>query len=259
MNDDFHFHDKTWCEIEDAVKEGAVIILPVGSTEAHGPHLPLGTDVIISVEMARRAADQLNQRGITTLVLPPLAYGVTDFSRDFPGTISIRRSTAVALVRDICLALVHQGFRTICLANSHLEPDHIDALNEAADDVARETGVRPLVPDKRRRRWAMTLTEEFRRGACHAGRYETSLVLAVEPRLVREGVRRELSPLEIDLAKKIREGVRTFKEAGGERAYFGDPAAATAEEGVAIYRALANMLVISILEALEKSDTMRQS
>ncbi|RMG50665.1 MAG: hypothetical protein D6723_11935, partial [Acidobacteria bacterium] len=40
MNDDFHFHDKTWCEIEDAVKEGAVIILPVGSTEAHGPHLP---------------------------------------------------------------------------------------------------------------------------------------------------------------------------------------------------------------------------
>lgn len=250
MANNFNFQDKTWCEVEDAVKKNAVVILPIGSTEAHGPHLPLSTDVIISVEMACRAAQQLNERGITTLVLPPLTYSVTDFSRDFPGTISITKTTAAALVRDLCLSLVNQGFRTICLANSHLEPEHIAALTEAADEVERQTGCRLVFPDKRRGRWAYTLTEEFRRGACHAGCYETSLVLAAQPELVREEVRRELPPLDINLAEKVREGVHSFKEAGSEQAYFGDPAAATQEEGEATYQALANMLVTSILEKL---------
>jgi len=251
MTNNFNFQDKTWREIEEAAGSNAVVILPVGSTEAHGPHLPLSTDVIISVEMARRAAQQLTERGITTLVLPPISYSVTDFSHDFPGTISIRRSTAVALVCDICLALIGQGFHTICLANSHLEPEHIAALNEAANRVERDTGCRPLVPDKRRGRWAYTLTEEFRRGACHAGCYETSLVLAAQPELVHDDIRRELPPLEINLAEKIKQGVDNFKEAGGEQAYFGDPAAGTPEEGEATYQALANMLVTSILEKLE--------
>jgi creatinine amidohydrolase len=254
MIESLSFQDKTWCEIEAAVKNKTVVILPVGSTEAHGPHLPLSTDVIISVEMSRRAAQKLTEQGIPTLVLPPMAYSVTDFSRDFPGTISISKATAVALVCDICLSLVNQGFRTICLANSHLEPEHIAALNEAAEEVERQTGIRPLVPDKRRGRWAYTLTEEFRRGACHAGCYETSLVMAAQPELTRDELRQQLEPLEIDLAQKIKAGVTTFKDAGSEQAYFGNPAAATPEEGHSTYEALTTMLVTTILEAMENND-----
>jgi creatinine amidohydrolase len=77
------------------------------------------------------------------------------------------------------------------------------------------------------------------------------LIQAAEPELVRDEVRQNLLPLEIDLAQKIKAGVTTFREAGSEQAYFGDPAAATAEEGQPTYEALAAMLVTAILESRE--------
>ncbi|MEK6302412.1 MAG: creatininase family protein [Acidobacteriota bacterium] len=244
------FQDLTWKEAREAFNRGVVAILPVGSTEAHGPHLPLATDVIISEEMSRRAAVKLNKHGIEALVLPPIAYSVTDFSLDFAGTISIKRETAAALIRDICVSLYAQGARLVAVANSHLEPEHIASITEAIELVKTETGRAVAFPDKRRRRWAETLTEEFRRGDCHAGSYETSLVMAARPELVREETRRELEPVPISIAEKIREGASNFTEAGGTEAYFGDPRSASREEGEASYEALADMLVTSIEEAL---------
>src|ERR1044072_1508883 len=113
-----NFHDLTWKEGAEAIRRGAVILLPVGSTEAHGPHLPLATDVIISEEMSRRAAVELRARGVNAFVLPALAYSVTDFSGDFAGTVSIRKATATALVRDICVSLYRQGARLVVISNS---------------------------------------------------------------------------------------------------------------------------------------------
>ncbi len=199
------FGDLTWRDAQEQLAHNLVVILPVGSTEAHGPHLPLATDVIISVEMSRRAAEKLAARGIEAFVLPPIAYSVTDFSSDFAGTVSIKRETAAALIRDICVSLYSQGARLIAIANSHLEPEHIASINEAIEIVKQETGRPVAFPDKRRRRWAATLTEEFRRGDCHAGSYETSLVMAARPELVREEVRGELERVPISIAEKIRE------------------------------------------------------
>ncbi|HXG68486.1 MAG TPA: creatininase family protein [Blastocatellia bacterium] len=247
------FHHQTWTEAREALARGVVAILPIGATEAHGPHLPLATDVIISEEMSRRAAVKLRERGIAALVLPALAYSVTDFSSDFPGTISIRKETAVALIRDICVSLYGQGARLVVVANSHLEPEHVASINEAIALVRQETGREVAFPDKRRRRWAMTLTDEFRRGDCHAGSYETSLVLAARPELVREDVRQQLEPVPISIADKIKEGARTFHEAGGHEAYFGDPRAASRAEGEATYEALAEMIVAAAVEALKES------
>ena len=95
------FQDLTWKEARETLKRGVVAILPIGSTEAHGPHLPLATDVIISEEMSRRAAEKLSARGIEALVLPPVSYSVTDFSSDFAGTISIKRETAAAVIERV--------------------------------------------------------------------------------------------------------------------------------------------------------------
>ena len=244
------FQDLTWEEARERMARGLVAILPVGSTEAHGPHLPLATDVIISEEMSRRAARKLAQQGIETLVLPAIAYSVTDFSRDFPGSISIRRQTAAAVIRDICESLYEQGARLVVIANSHLEPEHVGSITDAIEQVKQQTGRQVAFPDKRRRRWAATLTEEFRRGDCHAGSYETSLVLAARPELVRDQIREALARVPISIAEKIRDGVTTFREAGGARAYFGDPRAASREEGEASYEALSNMLVAAVTEAL---------
>ncbi len=244
------FHHLTWQEARAAIAGGAVLILPVGSTEAHGPHLPLATDVIISEEMSRRAALKLREQDIAAYVLPPIAYSVTDFSADFAGTISIRKETAAAVIRDICAALYRQGARLVAIANSHLEPEHVNSITDAIAQVTEETGRAIAFPDKRRRRWATTLTEEFRRGDCHAGSYETSLVMAARPELVRDDIRTTLEPVPISIAEKIRQGAQSFIEAGGVRAYFGDPRAASGEEGNATYEALADMLVTAILETL---------
>ncbi|HEY7910413.1 MAG TPA: creatininase family protein [Blastocatellia bacterium] len=245
------FHNLTWKEAREAITRGAVLVLPVGSTEAHGPHLPLATDVIISEEMSRRAAKKLASRGIPSYVLPPVNYSVTDFSADFAGTISIRKETAVALIRDICVSLYKQGARLVVIANSHLEPEHVASIIDAVAQVRNQTGRTVAFPDKRRRRWAAYLTEEFRRGDCHAGSYETSLVMAARGELVREELRAALDRVPISIAEKIREGARTFNEAGGSEAYFGTPSDATVEEGEASYEALSEMIVTSVIEALD--------
>jgi creatinine amidohydrolase len=246
--DQFDFQNRSWPEIAEYVARGAVLFLPVGSTEAHGPHLPLSTDCIISLEMSRRAARELNDRGIAALVLPTLAYSVTDFSSDFPGSISVSSETATSMIRDICRSVINQGFKRICIANSHLEPAHIESIQKARELIERETGVSVCFPDKRRRRWAEKLTEEFRSGACHAGSYESSLVMAANPELVKEELRLNLPPVSISLSEAIKAGMVNFKEAGGELAYFGMPAEATKEEGEASYNALALILVSALFE-----------
>lgn len=242
-----------WTAVGEALSGGtgrAIALLPIGSTEPHGPHLPLDTDVIISCEMARRAADRLEGRGLRALVTPPLAYSVTEFSKDFPGAVSLGAPTALALVLDVCRGLLGQGFAAVCLVNSHLEPGHLEVLRQAAAQAGTESGKPVIFPDKTDRRWARTLTEEFKSGACHAGAYETSLVLAVRPGRVDDDLRKGLPANPISIGRKIKEGVTSFREAGGDQAYFGDPAAASAEEGDATYEILAAMIETAVLEAL---------
>ncbi len=237
----------SWEEAAEAARAGAIALVPVGSTEAHGPHLPLATDVIISEQLARRAAAALAARGRRTVIAPSLAYAVTEYAAGFGGTVSIAADTAVALVADVCRGLQRQGFARVCLVNSHLEPAHVDTLRAACARVVDGGGARVAFPDVLEKRWARTLTDEFKRGACHAGRYETSLVLAARPELVRDG-RAALPPVDVDLARAMRAGVKDFVAAGAPRAYFGDPAAASAAEGDAIYELLVAMVVAVVDE-----------
>lgn len=244
----------TWCEVAEALQSpDPVALLPIGATEAHGPHLPLQTDGIISWEAAQRAARRLRQQGITALVLPLLSYGVTYCGSPFAGTIPLTPATMTALVRDICLSAIQQGFRTVCICNSHLEPAHFEALHQAGKEVQEQTGITIGIPDKRDPEWAALLTEEFRQGSRHAGSYETSLVMAARPDLVREEIRQRLSPVWIDLPARLRAGARTFKEAGSEMAYFGNPAQASVAEGEACFEALATMIVTTVLRLLGRS------
>ena len=247
---DFFFAHRTWSELRDLLNlsKPCALILPVGSTEAHGPHLPLSADVIIAEEMAARAARMLVSRDELALTLPPLTYSVTDFSEGFPGSVSIRAETATALARDILLSLINQGFKRIAIANAHLEPAHIATLRAACEAVKTETGAEIAFPDVTRRRWAQTLTEEFQSGACHAGQYESSLVMRARPELSREEIRLTLEPKMISLSQAIKDGARSFIEIGGDQAYFGNPAAATAEEGEKVFDILAGMIVTSLDE-----------
>jgi creatinine amidohydrolase len=239
--------ESTWEEVRALDPARAVAILPVGAVEAHGPHLPLGTDVIIARAMARDAAERLARRGVAAVLLPPLAYSTAEFGAAFAGTISIRPETATALVVDIARSLARHGARALAIANAHLEPAHLAALAAAAAAIRAEGGLAVAFPDLTRKPWAPRLGEEFRSGACHAGRFEGSVVLAERPDLVREAVRAALAPNPASLSRAIREGKTSFEAAGGPRAYFGDPAAASAEEGRRTIAALGAILEEAIL------------
>jgi creatinine amidohydrolase len=232
----------------DAGLNGAWALLPLGSCEAHGPHLPLDTDVRISEEMAVRAARRLVARGVPALVLPTLPYGVTTSAGPFPGTLTIPEAVVTALITEILASAATQGARGFVLVNSHFEPAHIGALFAAVDAVRARTGLPVVYPNLASRRYAARLGPEFQSGACHAGSFETSLVLAVRPDLVGDD-RHALPEVAIDLAAALRAGAKDFKEMGAAQGYFGQPAAGSAAEGHALYEEMAKILEEAVVAA----------
>lgn len=244
--------EMTYEEAADVAADGAVALLPAGATEAHGPHLPLQTDVVISEAAALRAAIQLRREGHPAVVLPPLAYAVTEFASPFRGTVSLPLETASAFARDVILGVGRAGFAGVVVCNAHLEPGNLRALADAVVQ-ANDRGVPAAFPDITRKPHALRLGEEFISGACHAGSYETSLVLAADPFLVRSEIAGELDANPSSLSVAIREGKRDFLEAGGPQAYFGDPAAATAAEGEQLYKELADIFATAARELLAKA------
>jgi creatinine amidohydrolase len=240
----------TWPEARARFGPDLVVLLPIGSTEPHGPHLALDVDVTIALAQTRAAAAELARLGVDALVLPALPYGVTYYTDGFEGRVSLRTGTLWAVLDDVVESLEEQGVRRIVFSNAHLEPAHVEVLRGVAMDHATRTAEKAqvLFPDNTRRRWAETLGAEFKSGDCHAGRYETSLVLAADPAGVRVEHAR-LAPVAIHLLDKLKAGVRSFADAGASAAYCGDPAAASAAEGRELVAALARMLVESAREA----------
>jgi creatinine amidohydrolase len=239
----------TWPEARARFDADVVALLPIGSTEPHGPHLPLDTDVTIALAQTRAAAEALEREGVRTLVLPALPYGVTYYTDGFEGRVTLRPGTLWHVLEDVVASLEEQGVRRIVFSNGHLEPAHVQVLRGVAMDHAERTSEKAQVlhADVTRRRWAETLGEEFRSGDCHAGRYETSIALAADPAHVR-GERAQLAPVAIHLLAKMKDGVRSFAAAGADAAYCGDPAAASAEEGRELVAALARVIVESVRE-----------
>jgi creatinine amidohydrolase len=241
----------TWPEARALFDDRLVAIVPIGATEPHGPHLPLDTDVTIALAQSRRAAERLADDGVRAVILPPVAYGLTRYTEGFEGRISLRPGTLWALLEDVIESLEEQGVRRIVFSNAHLEPEHVQVLRGVASDAAElsERKAQVLFPDNTRRRWAGTLGAEFASGDCHAGRYESSIVLAADPGHAREDAMAALAPVAVDLIGKMKAGVKTFREAGADAAYCGDPARATADEGRDLVERLATMLVESVREA----------
>lgn len=240
----------TFEEVRDLERARTVVVLPVGAIEAHGPHLPLATDVVIAQAMARAGAAALAVRGFGALLLPPLPFTAAPFAAGFTGTLSISPGTVTAMVVDLASELTRHGFAAFAIANSHLDPSHLAALADAVVR-ARDARLLPVVcPDLTRRPWAERLTEEFRTGACHAGRFEGSVVLAERPDLVREDLRTALPPNPLSLSTAIRAGAKSFESAGGPRAYFGWPAEASAEEGRATIVTLGGILADAVGDVL---------
>jgi creatinine amidohydrolase len=239
---------ETYCAVEPLLDPRAIALLPLGSTEPHGPHLPLDTDVCIAEARARRAGEIFAEAGVAAFVLPALPYGVTRLAQGFAGGVTLRPGSLWALIEDLALSLQQDGVRQLVLCNAHHEFEHTRVLaNIASDYVERGPGrCQILYPDRVAPDEAPPFPREI---DCHGGRGETSLMLAIAPQRVRSELLAKLVPVELELPA-ARVGVnRSLLELGARRAYCGTPAEASAAEGNELLDELAQRLVAACRRA----------
>jgi creatinine amidohydrolase len=189
-----------------------VVLVPLGSTEQHGPHLPLDTDTRIARALCRRVA--IGAPAGSVLVAPAVAYGASGEHEGFPGTLSIGQSALESVLVELGRS-AGSDYRLVVFVNGH--GGNAEPLVRAMATLRGEE--RPV------RSWSPTLTE----GDSHAGRVETSILLAVNPELVR------LDRAEAGATEPLGELMARLR-AGGLRAVtangvLGDPVGASAEEG----------------------------
>jgi creatinine amidohydrolase len=239
----FMFGNLNWKDLEELKKKKLVLLLPIASTESHGPHAPVSTDSICALETCLRAAQKLQRIGYEAFVLPLVAYGVTEVARSFPGTISISPKTLSSLISEICIQLINHGMTKICIYSGHFEPAHIKAIYDAVEEVFEKTGVNLLFVDTLRKKYIARLPEVFKEPH-HSGRAETSLVMAIDSSLINEERRRKLKNLPINLVDKLfTDHLDEFKAMGLVESYCGDPASASAEEGEEGFNIFSNFIV----------------
>ena len=181
--------EMTWPEVRAAAEAGLPVVLPVGSTEQHGPALPLNTDCEIPQAIAFAAGEQF-----PLVIAPPVRFGaksrpLSGGGESFPGTLSLRATTLLAVLEDVVGALARAGFRKICVLNWHWE--NAAYLWEACEAAStRYPDARFLVFDHTVPELSEAEIQEIFDGDFggwdveHAALAETSMMLAVRPELV---------------------------------------------------------------------------
>lgn len=125
-------HELTWEEVRDYLLHDDIVIVPVGSTEQHGPAGALGLDTYVAIGLAEDAAQRA-----AVLAAPPLWYGESSHHLALPGTISLRAETLLAVAKDLCRSLARHGFRKLILLNGH-KGSNLPALITAAKSLREE-------------------------------------------------------------------------------------------------------------------------
>jgi creatinine amidohydrolase len=229
----------TYPQVERLAARTELALLPVGPPEAHGPHLPIGTDYIAARELCERAARDLATRDVECLVAPLLPYCLAEVARPFPGTISVRAEVVAALVADICRGLARSGFRRTLVVSGHAEGENLAALRAGAEEAGAHAQVSRWYGDALPKLLHL-LKEDHPEHDIHAGEWETALVLLRAPELIDRESLDALSPnWEIrDISERRAAGARTFPELGAPEAYTGDPRRATPGTAETLYAAL---------------------
>lgn len=209
----------SWKEAEKIIKD-SLLILPLGSLEQHGPHLPLGVDTFIAEEIAKRVAIKIEN----SIILPSIPISYSWVWRDFPGTVTIREKTLEELIKDIVRSIYRHKPKALIIINGHLANN--SALKYAIRDLYDEIplriyyfsypGIEKFPQDSQR--WYNDI---------HAEEVETSIMLAIKPELV------DLSKTEIEYPTKPKSYGRSVLSLGtlSKSGIFGNPKVASREKG----------------------------
>jgi len=239
------FDELSMKEVEKAAKAGRVVIIPVGSVEEHGDHLPLCTDSLqpeyVALEVAKKTK---------SLVAPPIRYGVCNSTRNFPGTISIRFESLYRIVRDILEEFIRNRFTRILVLSGHAGKAHMAAIRLAVQEVIwlheRESSKKkPRIMVCSDYDFAYELKGKyFDEKDGHAGTIETSRVMAIRSDLTKGKGKKEFPKLP------------RFEIVADPERYFpsgviGDPTIASARKGQMINKYVIRE-VIKLIEELKR-------
>ena len=186
INGKWRYEDLTWPEMNEAVEAGLIPVLPVGTMEQHGPHLPVKMDRWTATEVAKTAAEQHQDR---LLLMPAVAYGYTTHVMDFPGSVTIHHETFIRYIVDILKSLAYHGFSRIIVINGH--GSNIPPLDLACRRANLETDANVALTSW----WGLTVADpEFMKtwresqipgGCAHSGEAETSVALHLDNSLIQ--------------------------------------------------------------------------
>lgn len=224
-----NFGDKTWEEIDEYIKKGAVAVLPVGTTEEHGSHLPVEADAIIARYYGEQLALETEKTGVPVLVLRTISYGFSmKIVRKWPGCPNVEPDAFTAYIYNIVNSLVEMGFRKVVMIDCH--GNHDCLLRTVMRKIADKHNVftMTLVP-------ADLCKPEYDRikkdpaGDIHGGEYETSCLLHIAPGLVHPEKYTDVD--KITCNTPLRGPVSTWGLQQTKTGLFGDPTEASAETG----------------------------
>ncbi|HUI39664.1 MAG TPA: creatininase family protein [Methanothrix sp.] len=225
--------EMSWPEIEAGLEETQTIILPVGATEEHGPHLPVFTDTIQAMKVAREVALRKN-----VFLAPPLHYGVCRSTRGFPGTITVGHDALRAFMKEMLSSFCDSGFSRVLILTGHAGGQHMAALEEACQQALEERDFR------------VSLVSLFdlidpkaveTHGDGHSGEIETSMMMVIRGDLVRgkpalHFPKRPRFLIQKDIRYLMGNGV------------MGDPSRASEEKGRAFFEAAVQGVVVALKE-----------
>ena len=233
-----YFSDQSWLKLKEAVENNTLIILPIGQTEEHGMHLPVKTDAFIAGEVAKKVAEKIRNQ-LPVLVMPTIwsGYSMKAVSK-WPGTIRLKPETFINMVFDVCGSLIEMEFKKIVLISAH--GNHTGMLRTVVRKVADEYSIYmaltfPVLMAKEKFK---KISKAGKGGSCHAGEYETSLMLYLAEDLV--DMSKATSEDKLTYFSKFYPDKVFWSTWGVQRSkvgVYGDPTVATRETGKRIMEA----------------------
>ena len=253
----YRLEELNWPQAQAAFEAGAMALLPVGSLEQHGRHLAISTDNVLGDALAGASVQGAVARGVRVLLCPPLHYGYTMHNMDFPGTMTLRTETLLAVGVDLVTSLVHHGCQKIVLLNSHGSNWSIlDLVSRQVMNRHPEVLVAAIFPIKMAAAELEKLREAKQTGGMsHGCELETSLMLYLRPELVDmdKAVHDISQPDSRFYWRDILRGSRGVALADLTRhasrtGLVGDPTVATAEKGRQFFDLIVSATVEFLVE-----------
>lgn len=248
----------TWQEVAELDRAKTLVIVPTGSLEQHGYHMPLGTDAYVAQTVAEAAIRRLPET-LSYVVLPTLPFGQSPEHMEYAGTVSLSAQTFLHVITDICASLARHGFKKIVFVNGH--GGNNGMLEAASFQVRLDYDVRVFVINVWRILTTAEAKQQINREArddtdLHAGEMETSMILAIDPALVRPGVANdEISPAFAQGRLVTFSGPVYFGWSSVDvspSGVSGEPSKASAQKGESLMEYLTGVLCEAIEEIAEK-------